>query len=443
MARAGCAVTVYEGAARIGGGTRSEELTLPGFVHDVCSAVHPMGVCSPCFEEYDLGGFGLEWIHPPAPAAHPLDDGTAVMLERSIESTARGLGDDGAAWERVMRPLAEIWSELRHDLLAPPQWPRHPGALAHLAWHSVFPPFRRTRARALLAGLAGHTAQPIDRPEANAVGLVLGACAHAAGWPFPRGGAVQIAHALADCLRAAGGEIVAGSPVTALPDTPVALCDITPRQLLALAGPRLPESYRTRLEAFRYGPGAYKVDWALDAPIPWRAPECFRAGTLHLGGTAEEIAEWEERHTGRPFVLLTQLSLFDPTRAPAGKHTAWAYCHVPNGSSMDMTDAIEDQVERFAPGFRARILARSVLPPAALERLNPNLIGGDFNAGALRGLQMLLRPTRKLYRTPIESVYLCGASTPPGGGVHGMCGYHAARLALKRLPAGDYFAENR
>jgi phytoene dehydrogenase-like protein len=338
-----------------------------------------------------------------------------------------------------MTPLAAAWPRLRHDLFAPPAWPRHPLAMARLGWNAMFRLFEGTRARALMAGLAAHTAQPLHSPVSHAIGLVLGLCAHASGWPFPRGGSQSISEALAACLRSGGGEIVTGSPVTSLPDAPLVLCDVTPRQMLALGGARFPESFRKALAAFRYGPGAYKVDWALDAPIPWRAAQCLRACTVHLGGTAEEIAQWEANHTGRPFVLLTQLSLFDATRAPAGKHTAWAYCHVPNGSAADMTDAIEDQVERFAPGFRARILARCVKPPAALERFNPNLVGGDFNGGALSVKQMLLRPTRRLYRTPLEGVYFCGASTPPGGGVHGMCGYNAAKVVI----GSPYFAENR
>jgi phytoene dehydrogenase-like protein len=429
LARAGYAVTVHEGASRIGGGARSEELTLPGFVHDVCSAVHPMGVCSPAFEEFALEKFGLEWVHPPEPLAHPFDDGTAVVLHRSIDSTAAGLGEDGGAWRRMMSPLVSAWPELRHAVTAPVSWRRVSAGLMRIGWRSLVPGLNGVRARALFAGLAAHAAVPVHHPASRAIGLVLGVCAHAVGWPFPRGGAQMLSEALAACLRSAGGEILTGSPVTSLPDGLV-MCDMTPRQLLALAGSRFPEGFRRKMAGFRYGPGAFKLDWALDAPIPWRAAECARAGTVHLGGTAEEIAHYEAHHEGRPFVLLSQLSLFDAARAPEGKHTAWAYCHVPNGSALDMMAAIEDQVERFAPGFRARILARHVMAPAAMERFNPNLIGGDFNGGAVDGLQMWLRPTRRLYGTPLESVYLCGASTPPGGGVHGMCGYHAARAAL-------------
>ncbi|HJZ96429.1 MAG TPA: NAD(P)/FAD-dependent oxidoreductase [Candidatus Solibacter sp.] len=390
-----------------------------------------MGIASPCFEEFGLTRYGLEWVHPPAPLAHPLDDGSAIILENSIDCTAAQLGSDRDTWRRVMSPLAEAWPRLRHDITAPPG----PAALSvpmlRFAFDALFTRLRDPRARALFAGLCAHTAHSLDLLASRGIGLALAICAHSTGWPFPRGGAQKISDALAACLREAGGRIVTSSPITMLPDAPLVLCDITPRQMLAIAGDRFPGRFRRLLSAYRYGPGAFKVDWALDAPIPWRAPECARAGTVHLGGTYEEIAQWESAYIGHPFVLLTQLSLFDPSRAPAGKHTAWAYCHVPNGSGMDMTKAIEAQVERFAPGFRERILARHVMPPAALERGNANLVGGDFNGGALDGLQMFLRPTRRFYRTPLDGVYFCSSSTPPGGGVHGMCGYNAAKLALR------------
>ena len=430
LARAGWDVTVFEGAARWGGGARSGELTLPGFVHDICSAVHPMAAASPCFEELGLERFGLEWIHPPAPAAHPLDDGTAVMLERSVEATAAGLGEDAGRWRRVFGPLVEGWPKLRHHVFAPVKARNVSVGLMRLGWRAVFAGFAGTRARALFAGIAAHSAHPLNLPQSKAIGIVMTACGHASGWPFPRGGAQRISDALVACLRASGGEIVTGAPQTTLPDAELVLCDVTPRQMLALAGARLPYDFRRKLERFRYGPGAFKMDWALDGPIPWRAAECRRAGTVHLGGTAEEIAEWEARQVGRPFVLLTQLSMFDDTRAPEGKHTAWGYCHVPNGSGADMAEAIEAQVERFAPGFRERILARHVMPPAELERGNPNLVGGDFQGGAIDGAQFFWRPTKGLYKTPLRGVYFCGASTPPGGGVHGMCGWNAVREAL-------------
>jgi phytoene dehydrogenase-like protein len=442
LARAGCQVTVYERAAQIGGGVRSAELTLPGFVHDVCSAAYPMALSSPAFEQLPLAAQGLEWIHPEAPLAHPMDDGAAVMLERSVDATARNLGPDGEAWRGLMEPLVESWPRLRHDVLAPLHFPRHPLLMARFGMQAIRSArglaesrFRGPRARALFAGIAAHSALPLEARPTAGVALALAVPGHAVGWPFPRGGAQRISDALAACLRALGGEILTVSPVTALPDAPIVMCDITPRQFLSLAGGRLPAPFRNSLAGYRYGPGAFKMDWALNGPIPWTARECARAGTVHLGGTLEEIAAWESRHAGRPFVLLVQPTLFDATRAPAGKHTAWGYCHVPNASTADMAGAIEAQIERFAPGFRSRILARSVLTPAALEQLNPNLVGGDFNGGSIDLDQFFLRPTRRLYRTPLKGVYLCSSSTPPGGGVHGMCGYYAARSFLRLTSA--------
>jgi phytoene dehydrogenase-like protein len=438
LARAGCETTVFEAADSIGGGTRSGELTLPGFLHDLCSAVHPLAAGSPCFDSFDLPAHGLEWIHSPAALAHPLDDGSAVLLERSFAATAQNLGADGAAWQRLLAPGAAAWDRLRHDLLAPIGLPRHPLAMARFGLDAVRSArglaesaFRGERARALFAGIAAHSTMPLETPFSAAPGLVLAIAAHAVGWPFPRGGAQRIADSLAACLAGHGGRIETGQAVESLPDTPLVLADIGPRQMLALAGKRFPQAYRDALARYRYGPGAFKVDWALDTPIPWRAPDCLRAGTVHLGGTMEEIALFERTHEGRPFVLLTQLSLFDASRAPAGKHTAWAYCHVPNGCTVDMTAAIEDQVERFAPGFRQRILKRSVRGPIELEHYNRNLVGGDFNGGGLESAQLFQRPTRSLYRTPLPGLYFCSASTPPGGGVHGMCGYHAASNALR------------
>ena len=439
LARAGHPVTVHEAAAEIGGGARSAELTLPGFVHDLCSAVHPMAACSPCFEQFPLARHGLEWIHPETPLAHPLDDGSAVVLERSIDATAGNLGPDGEAWRALVEPLARAWPGLRHDVLAPPlRLPRHPLWMARFGLIALRPAralaealFRGTRARALFAGLAAHAVLPLEARASSGVGLVLAIAAHTSGWPFPRGGAQRISQALAGCLLALSGDIRTNSPLTGIPDAPLVLCDVTPRQFLALADGRLPTRFARKLGRYRYGPGAFKLDWALDGPIPWRASECARAGTVHLGGTLEEVAAWESSQSGLPFVILAQPSLFDPTRAPAGRHTAWAYCHVPNASNADMTGAIESQIERFAPGFRARILARHVLSPAALERHNPNLVGGDIGGGALDLRQICLRPTRRLYDTPLPGVFLCSASTPPGGGVHGMCGFHAARAALR------------
>ena len=437
LARAGYRVTVHEGAAQLGGAARTMELTLPGFLHDFGSGAHPMAVSSPAFEQFPLAQYGLEWVHPDAPVAHPLDDGTAAILERSVESTARGLGRDGAAWQRLLGPFVDSWPELRHDVLAPPHFTRHPLRMAQFGMRAIGSAsgliekwFRGPHARALFAGIVAHGALPLEARPSAGVGLTLAISAHAVDWPFPRGGAQRISDALAGYLRSLGGEIRTQSPVKMLPDAPIVMCDVTPRQFVALAGERLPESFHNALAQYRYGPGAFKMDWALDGPIPWKARECVRAGTVHVGGTFEEIAEWERGHTGRPFVLLVQHSLFDATRAPAGKHTAWAYCHVPNGSTLDMSAAIEEQIERFAPGFRSRILARSVMPPATLERFDPNLVGGDVNGGALELSQFFLRPTRRLYGTPLPGVYLCSSSTPPGGAVHGMCGYYAVAHAL-------------
>jgi phytoene dehydrogenase-like protein len=393
---------------------------------------------SPCFERYPLHAYGLEWIHPEAPLAHPLDDGTAVLLERSIDATCRQLGDDGEAWRRLFEPMAAAWPQLRHDVLAPLHVPRHPLLMARFGLDAIRPAralaeqrFRGVRARALFAGVAAHSILPLETRPSAAIGLVLTISAHAAGWPIPRGGAGNLSHALAAYFLSLRGEIVTGSRVASLPAEELVMCDVTPKQLLALGGERLPAGFRKSLEQYRYGPGIFKLDWALDAPIPWRATECLRAATVHLGGTLEEIARWERQYEGEPFVLLVQPTLFDPSRAPSGKHIAWAYSHVPNGSTRDLSEAIESQVERFAPGFRSRILARHIFTPADLEQNNSNLVGGDIAGGAIDGLQFFLRPTPKWYRTPLPGVFLCSSSTPPGGGVHGMCGYHAAAAALQ------------
>jgi phytoene dehydrogenase-like protein len=447
MARAGRSVLVREAAASVGGGARSAELTLPGFVHDVCSAVHPLAVASPFFRGLPLARYGLEWIEPPAPLAHPFDDGTAALLERSIAATGETLGPDAGAWAALMQPLVAAWQPLLEDLLAPPRIPHHPLVAARFGVRAIrstaglaTAAFRGPRARALLAGLGAHAPVPLDSPGSAAFGLVLGFTAHAVGWPLPRGGAGRLGEALAAMLRALGGEIVTGTPVESVEEihARTVLLDLTPRQVLRVAGHRLPAGYRARLGRYRYGPAAFKVDWALRAPIPWRAAECRRAGTVHLGGTIEEIAASERaaasgEHAERPFVLLVQPTLFDPDRAPAGRHIGWAYCHVPNGSTADMTARIEAQVERFAPGFRDVILSRSVRAPAALEQHNANLVGGDINGGALDLRQLLLRPMLRLspYRTPASGLYLCSSATSPGPGVHGMCGHLAARRALR------------
>jgi phytoene dehydrogenase-like protein len=434
LAQAGRGVQVLEAQPTIGGGARSVELTLPGFLHDVCSAVHPLAVASPFLRTLPLAQYGLDWIDPPVALAHPLDDGAAAVLERSVERTAGGLGADGPAWERQVGRVARDWALLEHNVLAPLRWPRHPFALARFGLRALRPaarpPFSGVRARALFAGLAAHGMLPLENRLTGGIALVLGALAHVAGWPFARGGSQRITEALAAHLRSLGGEIVAGVPVRDLPEARLVLCDLSPRPLLAIAGDRFPEHYRRKLERYRYGLAAFKVDWALDAPIPWTAPECFRAGTVHVGGTLEEIAAaerevWAGHPPERPFVLLAQPSLFDPTRAPAGKHTAWAYCHVPNGSQADMLPCIEAQIERFAPGFRERVLARHVTPPSEIERHNANFVGGDIASGV---------PDiyRLKYGTPLRGVFVCSASTPPGVGVHGLCGWYAARRALRR-----------
>ncbi len=450
IALTGRSVLIVEGQDTVGGGARSAALTLPGFLHDVCSAVHPLAVASPFLSTLPLSDHGLEWVQPPAPLAHPLDDGTAVMLERSVEATAGGLGPDQASYVRLFGPLVRDWAKLAADILGPLRVPRRPLVTARFgiaglrsALSLAQSRFSGERARALFAGLAAHSILPLERSPSAAIGLVLGASAHAVGWPMPRGGSQRISDALAAHLTSLGGRIETGTPVERLEDLPsaaVTLLDITPRQVIGIAGQRLPRSFRRKLESYRYGPAAFKMDWALTGPVPWRSPECARAGTLHLGGTMAEIAQaerevWAGRHPDRPFVLFSQPSLFDPSRAPEGRHTAWAYCHVPNGSRFDMADRIEAQVERFAPGFRELVLKRSVRPPAALERYNPNYVGGDINGGVQDLGQLFSRPARMFspYAVPSTDLFICSSSTPPGGGVHGMCGYYAARAALRLL----------
>jgi phytoene dehydrogenase-like protein len=451
-------VLVREGADEPGGGVRSAELTLPGFVHDVCSAIHPFVPGSPFFRSVPLVDQGLELVQPPAPLAHPLDDGSAALLERSLTATAAGLGEDARAYERLLGPLVRDWDAVEAAALAPVlRVPRHPFAVGRFGLSALRTAeglarssFLGERARALLAGCAAHSMLPLERRPSAAFGLVLLALGHRVGWPFPRGGSGEITRALVAELERLGGVVETGASVASLAElgSPrVVFCDVGPPALARLAGDRLPERYTRRLRRFRYGPGVFKVDYALDGPIPWTAPECARAGTVHLGGTLAEIAAserapWRGEHAERPFVLLAQHTLFDPSRAPEGKHTAWAYCHVPRGSPVDMSERIEAQIERFAPGFRERVLGRHVMGPAELEARNPNLVGGDLNAGAadLRGL--LARPVARSvpYRTPARGLYLCSASTPPGGGVHGMCGYLAARAALSDALKARFFS---
>lgn len=447
LTRTGRSVLLLEGRDTVGGGARSAQLTLPGFTHDVCSTVHPLAIASPFLRGLSLADHGLQWVHSPAPLAHPFDDGTATVVERSVRLTGESLGADAESYRRLMDPLVLDWSRLAPAVLGPFRLPRHPLAFARfglLALRSAAPLarslFSGERARALFGGMSAHSMLPLEQPISASFGLVLGILAHAEGWPLARGGSQKISDALAACLRSIGADISTSTPVESLDQLPpheVALLDVTPRQLLKLAGERLPSGYRGALARYRYGPGVFKLDWALDGPIPWKAPACLRAATVHLGGTLAEIvaserAVWKGGHPERPFVILVQPSLFDSTRTPQGKHTAWAYCHVPNGSTFDMTGRIEDQIERFAPGFRDLVLARSAISPASLEGYNPNCVGGDINGGVQDMWQLYTRPVARLapYSTPVHGLYICSSSTPPGGGVHGMCGYHAARAAL-------------
>ena len=448
LADAGLDVLVLEAQATPGGSLRSAELTRPGYVHDVCAAVLPLTVGSPYLSTLPLGAYGVEWVHPEVPLAHPFDDGPPAVMARSLEATVDGLGRDGPAWRRLLRPLASDWDPLARDLLAPFPIPTRPRQMLSFGPSALQSTrglarrrFREERTRGLLAGLAGHSFLPLERLGTTAFGLMLAAAGHAVGWPFVRGGSGRLADALAAHLRTLGGRIVTDRRVDRLEELPPArtvLLDVTPRQFLRMAGPSLPPRYRRALERYRYGPAAFKVDWALSEPIPWRDADCARAGTVHLGGSMEEIARaertvWDGTSPERPFVLLAQPSRFDPSRTPDSGHTAWAYAHVPHGDDTPVAERIEAQVERFAPGFRDTIVDRSVLPPAALERRNANLVGGDINGGSADLRQLFFRPTLRGYRTPLREVFLCSASTPPGGGVHGMCGYHAARAALRAL----------
>ena len=446
LAQRGRSVLVLEANEQVGGAARSAELTLPGFVHDAFSGVYPLGVGSPFFRSLPLQEHGLEWVHPSAPMAHPFDDGTAAVLERSLASTARTLGEEGDEYVHLLEPLVDRWADLASGVLGPLHLPHHPLLLARFGLQAVrsmtglAESLGGGRAAALLAGNAAHSGLPLDFAATAAYGLILSIAGHAVGWPIPCGGAQRISDALASLLRSLGGEIRCGVRVRTLDDIPPAravLLNLTPRQVLAVAGDRLPAGYRRQLQGFRYGAGVYKVDWALAGPIPWRARACGRAGTVHLVGGVEELVRsehgpWYGRETERPFVLLAQPTVADPSRAPPGQHTAWGYCHVPNGSTVDMTERIEAQVERFAPGFRDLILARHTMGPADLETRDANLVGGDVNGGAAALGQLFFRPALRAnpYTTPIRGLFLCSASTPPGGAVHGMCGYHAAEAAM-------------
>jgi phytoene dehydrogenase-like protein len=449
LARAGASVLLLEGAENIGGGARSAELTLPRFVHDVCSAIHPLAVVSPALRDLDLHDFGLEYTYPEFPFAHPFDDGSAAVVERSVERTAERLGVDGPTYRKLLDKPVDAAESLVDELLRPLRVPRHPLPLVRFGLRSIrsaeglaSSKFKEPMARGLLAGVAAHSMLPLDRPPTAGFALMLILLAHAVGWPAARGGSQRLSDALAARLRSHGGEIQVDRSVRTMSDLPphrIAFFDVTPRQLTGIAGDQLPHRYVRALRRYRYGPGVFKIDWALDGPIPWRAQEISRAGTVHIGGTLEEIASSEAAVTSgripeRPYVLAAQQSMFDPSRAPEGKHTLWAYCHVPHGSDADMTDRIEGQVERFAPGFRDLIIGRHVLNAAAIEKYNPNYVGGDINGGIQDLRQHLARPVarRVPYTTPNPSIYICSSSTPPGGGVHGLCGYFAAKVALRR-----------
>ena len=452
LAQAGQLVAVFEAKETIGGGCRTMELTLPGFVHDVCSAIHPLAVDSSFFRSLPLEEFGLEMIQPLVPLAHPLDNSTAVMLERSIEATAAGLGTDARAYSKLMTPLVHNWDKIKGFIRAPlrPQSVLHPFARANFGLKAIRSArglteslFRGEQARALFAGMSAHSMMSLEQPSSAAAGLLLAIPGHTVGWPIPHGGSQKIVDALAAYFLSLGGEIITDvevKSIDALPPASVILCDITPRQLLRIAGDHLPNSYQWQLKRYRYGPGIFKIDYALDGPIPWRAEECLRAGTVHVGGTFEEVASSERavtrgEHPEKPFVLVAQQSLFDPSRAPEGKHTAWVYCHVPNGSTFDMTERIESQIERFAPGFRDCVLAKNTMTSLDFEHYNANYVGGDISGGVMDLWQYYTRPTIRPvpYATPAKNIFICSSSTPPGAGVHGLCGYFAARAALRHL----------
>jgi phytoene dehydrogenase-like protein len=446
IAGTGRSVHVVEANDTAGGGTRSAELTLPGFVHDVCSTIHALVPASPFFRGRPPD---VRLVHPEVPFAHPLDGGRAAVVHRDVGETADRLGgSDARRYRRLMAPLVGHWEGLVDGVLAPLRPPRHPLTMARFGLNAIRSTdalaqrFATDEARAILAGSGAHSMLPLTKPPTAGVSLMLTSLAHAVGWPAVEGGSQVLADAMVRDLERLGGTLTLGTPVRSMRDVPKAkavLFDVTPRQLLAITGDALPARYRRALGRFRYGPGVFKVDWALDGPIPWAATEVAKAGTVHVGGTIEEIAESEAaanagRHAERPYVLLVQATTFDPTRAPAGKHTAWAYCHVPSGSTVDMTERIEAQVERFAPGFRDRILARATRDSKAVERHDENYVGGDINGGVQDLWQQFARPVARVvpYRTPRRGIYLCSSSTPPGGGVHGMCGYWAARAALRR-----------
>jgi phytoene dehydrogenase-like protein len=449
LQQAGCSVLIVEAKSTIGGGLRSEELTLPGFTHDICSAIHPLAAGSPFFNTLPLDKHGLEFIYPQLSAAHPFDDGTAAVLTSSLEETASLLEADKNVYTKMIAPIVTDWPLIMNDVLGPLRFPRNPFALAGFGLkalqsaEAISKKFSTAKAKGLWAGMAAHSIMPLSKVTTAAIGFVLMAAGHVRGWPLPKGGSQQIANALASYFISLGGKIETGfyvKSIRQLPSSHAVLFDVTPRQLMEIAGHKFSSVYRWQLNRYRYGMGVFKMDWALDGPVPFRAKECKEAGTIHIGNTFQEIAAseaatWKGNHPEKPFVLLAQQSLFDLSRAPKGKHTAWAYCHVPHGSMVDMTEAIETQIDRFAPGFRDVIIARHTLNTGEMEERNPNYIGGDINGGAIDIGQLFTRPVLRLspYRTSAKGLYICSSSTPPGGGVHGMCGYHAARTALKDI----------
>jgi phytoene dehydrogenase-like protein len=443
----GLSVLILEAKPTIGGGLRTAELTLPGFKHDICSAVHPLAAGSPFFKTLPLHNHGLEYLYPEVDAAHPFDNGTAAIVKRSIDETARLLGSDAQTYLDLFEPLVKSWPALAPDVLGPLHFPKEPLAMAKFGLNALQPAtllakrFKTMEAKGLFAGMAAHAIQPLNNIATSAIALVLMANAHLGGWPIPKGGSQQIADALASYFLSLGGKIQTDTYVTSLQQLPSAhavLFDITPKQLLQIAGHKFSPIYKWQLERYRYGDGVFKIDWALDAPIPFTANDCRKAGTVHIGGTLEEIVASEKapangQHSDKPYVLLAQQSLLDTSRAPEGKHTAWAYCHVPNGSTKDMTAIIENQIERFAPGFKETILAKHTFNTAQMQEYNPNYIGGDINGGIIDIGQLFTRPALRWspYKTSAKGLYICSSSTPPGGGVHGMCGYYAAKRVLK------------
>ena len=449
LQRQGLSVLVIEAKDTIGGGLRSAALTLPGFIHDICSAIHPLAIASPFFASIPLNDHGLEFVFPTIAAAHPFDDGTAAAAYATVDETSQHLGDDSVTYRKLLSPLVKNWPELVTDILAPFHFPTHLFQMASFGLKglqsasTLVKRFHSKEARGLWAGMSAHSIQPLSKATTAAFGLVLLTAAHAGGWPIAKGGSISIANALESYLISIGGKIQRNFHVQSLAELPssrVVLFDVTPKQLVQIAGEKLSPGYTRQLQRYRYGMGVFKIDWALSGPIPFKAAVCRNAGTIHIGNTFEEIAAAEQmvasgKHPEKPFVLLAQQSLFDQSRAPAGKHTAWAYCHVPNGSTEDMTDRIEKQVERFAPGFKDLILGRHTMNTIAMENYNPNYIGGDINGGSSDARQLFVRPALRLspYTTSAKDIYICSSSTPPGGGVHGMCGHYAARRVLRDL----------